>query len=775
MTRSTILILVLCMTYPASGADMGIASPSADDAAEGIAFFEKRIRPLLIKHCFKCHSSEGKVKGGLNLETRESARAGGESGAAIMPGSLENSLLIEVVRYKNADLHMPPKGKLSDQAIADLERWVRMGAPDPREGKAPRPNSVNRDIAKVAASLWSLKPLARVPVPAVKQKDWPRSDIDRFTLAEMEKAGLTPVEDAHVHWLIRRLYMTLIGLQPSAERMRIIVNAYQKQGPRIIEVLVDQMLASPRFGEKWGRHWLDLARYADTNVGSFHPKLTNAWLYRNHVIKRFNEDMPFDQFITEQIAGDLLPAKDDAQRADQIIATGFLGISVRDVSERDGYQIILDGVDDQLDTIGKSLLGLSIGCARCHDHKFDPISTADYYAMAGIHHSSATTYLDLDTSIFNGTKVTTVRAKTAKWMLPGRDELEAQVAREFSKKQLSAGNRIGDLKVHIAGSYRNLGHVVPRGFIKAINVPDVDVMPRDQSGRLQFAQWLTSKHNPLPPRVMANRVWYWLFGRGLVESVDDFGTAGTPPSHPALLDWLALRLRDHHGWRLKPLIREIVLSRTWQLGAWNDAEQYKADPGNRYHWRWRRQRLSAEQLHDSLLMMAGDLNLTQPGQTRPDYKNGNTFNASKLKIPKKTMQHRAVYLPVFRKDVPLDLDVLTLFNFPDSKFSTGRRFSNTVPSQALFLWNSPRLHDTSMKMGRQLLKKTSSDDVARAKYLTLWIYSIPGQAQGHRRLVEMKQAVQLLYEKQGKTDAELHAWKRVIHTMLISNGFLFVN
>ncbi|MEN3943712.1 DUF1553 domain-containing protein [Prosthecobacter sp. SYSU 5D2] len=352
-----------------------LALVAADSAvADGVAFFEGKVRPLLVKHCYECHSQEtGKQKGGLLLDRKEGWEKGGDAGPALVVGQPAKSLLMHSVRYEDEDLQMPPKSKLSPEEIRVLEQWISMGAPDPRVESLAEAQPTKTIDFEAARQTWAYRPLQKGSLPAVKDKAWPRNDLDTFVLAELETKGLKPAPDADMRSLKRRLSYDLTGLPPAEADLE----------PRDYEAYVDRLLQSPAFGEKWGRHWLDLARYADSNGGDRNYTFYQAWRYRNYVIDSFNRDRSYYDFIREQIAGDLMPSQNDAQRRERMIASTFLALGPKMLTERDKEKLHLDTVDEQLDTIGKSMLGLSIGCARCHDHKFDPISQNDYYALAG--------------------------------------------------------------------------------------------------------------------------------------------------------------------------------------------------------------------------------------------------------------------------------------------------------------------------------------------------------------------------------------------------------
>lgn len=404
------------------------AKPAVAVDSGGITFFENEVRPLLVKHCYECHSQEsGKAKGGLLLDRREGWATGGDAGPALVPGKVAESLLIASVRYDKPDLQMPPKSRLNAAEVAVLERWVAMGAPDPREAALAAATQKKQIDFAAARKTWAYREhqAAPVPVPAVKQADWPREEMDRFVLARLEESGRQPAADAPARALVRRLYYDLTGLPPSPADADVFVDSMNREGEAALTSLVDRLLASASFGETWGRHWLDLARYADSNGGDRNYTYYQAWRYRNYVIDAFNADKSFYTFVKEQLAGDLLPWSTDAQRREQLVASTFLTLGPKMLTERDKEKIRLDVADEQIDTVGRAFLGLTLGCARCHDHKFDPVSQQDYYALAGIFRS---------TQVVMGTRNGCVNV--ASWVErplpvpePQRGELEQQVTR----------------------------------------------------------------------------------------------------------------------------------------------------------------------------------------------------------------------------------------------------------------------------------------------------------------------------------------------------------
>jgi len=373
-------------------------APTADE----VKFFEAEVRPLLITHCYGCHSKTANLaKGGLRLDTRDATRRGGKSGPAVVPSDLDSSLLIRAVRYHDVDFQMPPDGKISDEEIRTLEKWVSMGAPDPRDEKpvaagksgAASPGTAHRwtkdDIAQGRDQHWAYRPVVDAKPPAVAEPEWSRTAIDAFVFAEMAERGLTPAAPADKRALLRRASLDLTGLPPTEAELA----AFEADAsPDAFAKCVDRMLASPAFGERWGRHWLDVARYAESSGKEANLFYPHAWRYRDYVIDAFNEDKPYDQFLVEQLAGDLLPAGSDADRAENLVATGYLAIGTKSHNARGKPQFQMDLADEQLDATTQGMLGLTVACARCHDHKFDPITQKDYYAVAGIFLSTDTRY-----------------------------------------------------------------------------------------------------------------------------------------------------------------------------------------------------------------------------------------------------------------------------------------------------------------------------------------------------------------------------------------------
>jgi len=746
----TLLPALALILPPAASAQQMLATAGVAPSAEQIEFFEKKIRPALVKHCYECHSTEGdKVKGGLLLDSRDGALLGGDSGPAVVPFKPEESLLLTAIHYEDGDLEMPPKYKLDDAVIADLEEWIAMGAPDPREKKIEGKSSghyTNTIDLEKGREHWAYQNAKKPSIPAVADPSWTRNAIDAFIAAGHAAKGVTPAPDTDPRSLLRRLSFDLTGLPPAPEEVERFVAAYHENADSAIGETVARLLASEQFGERWGRHWLDVARYAESSGKEVNATYPHAWRYRDYVIDSFNADKPFDRFLVEQIAGDLLPAENDARRAELLVATGFLAIGTKNLNEQNSRQFRFDLVDEQIDTMSQAFLATTAACARCHDHKFDPIPMSDYYALAGIFLSSETLYgtpngqqsrratdlIDLPASVktlpglslgelidleyqrdvLNET-AEDLQEQAAEARRNGDDDAQRFVARilgtrtqigiiesklldytaDGTPRRLAMGVRESgepfDSQILIRGEEENAtDERVPRGFLQVVKTGDERPIPVDQSGRLQLAEWMASPENPLTARVLANRVWLWLFGEGLVSSVDNFGTTGERPSHPELLDFLAIRLVEL-DWSVKDLVREITASRTYRMAATFDAADYEKDPENRSLWRARPRRLDAESLRDATLAVSGQIDLARPEGSIVAAAGAGFVGRN---IPETTFEtessHRSVYLPIVRGAVP---ESLALFDFSDPSLTSGKREITTVPSQALYLMNSPFL------------------------------------------------------------------------------------
>ncbi|MDZ4405081.1 DUF1553 domain-containing protein [Prosthecobacter sp.] len=882
---------------------------TAAASAADMTHFEQRIRPLLVANCIDCHGPD-KQKGGLRLDSRTGWQTGGDSGPALVPGKLTDSKLWHAVSYTDRDLKMPPKRKLKDSEIADLKLWIESGAPDPRDGTAEK-NASHRQ-PRADASFWSFQPPIAHPPPLVQNKTWPANDIDRFILAKLEANKLSPAPDADPRTLIRRLTFDLTGLPPNPSDQ-----SYEK--------LVDSLIATDAFAERFASHWLDITRFAESSGGGRSLPFKDAWRFRDYVIQSIRDNMPIDRMITEHLAGDLLPAADAAARRRQVTATGFLALGPTNYEEQDKGMLRMDIVDEQLDTLGRAFLGLTIGCARCHDHKFDPISAQDYYALAGIlrstktlqnytdnvahwidtplpldgeaeiamqqHEKQATalkdqiaalkddlrdagsadlrkrktivvsdlpgivvddsaaqkvgmwknstsyapyigsgyvsdnndgkgektisftpklpktglyevrvafnggpdraesatvTILHADGEELKGIKMATGSLKGLQFaslgtyrfeangqgfvlisnaasqgyvtvdavqfipsevMLDGSgvkiapaDPKKVKTQNEKLRAQLSGLKKLQtqlaalekqlkalqkdmperpeamsvaddtapeDAKIHIRGSTRNLGATVPRSFIQAAMRPTTPAVPADASGRLQLAQWITSRDHPLTARVMVNRVWHWLFGAGIVRTTDNFGSTGELPSHPELLDHLAIQFIED-GWNLKRLVKEMVMSRTYRMAS--NAPSISQDPDNRWLAHMNRKRLDAECLRDAMLVAAGTLDRSFGGPGVSDVK---AIDANDQKIQNIEYGYqfldtrRSLYTAAFRN---VRHPLFEVFDFADINQPIAQRTTSTVATQALFLMNSPKVIEQARAAADVVLKSSDKTE-----------------------------------------------------------------
>jgi cytochrome c553 len=698
----SVVLIGLIASVPTPAAERALLA----DRAAAVDFFEQKVRPLLVDNCYTCHSANTNSQGGLRVDDRNGLLEGGKSGPAVVPGRPDQSLLIRRVTHGNPKLRMPQDGQLSADMIADLRKWIQDGAAWPAIKLPASFGKPNPEYEKLKREHWAWQPLRMPPPPSIRQRAWARADIDRFILAKLEAAGLQPAEDAARTALIRRVTFDLIGLPPTPEQIDAFL---RDDSPTAVHRVVDRLLASSAFGERWGRHWLDVARYGESTGPSRNIPYPQAWRYRDYVLDAFNADLPYDRFLCEQIAGDLLPATSPEERDRQVIATGFLALGVKDVNQRFKVRFVMDNIAEQIDTVTRSVLALAVSCARCHDHKFDPIPTTDYYALAGIFHSTD--------------NCAGVRNKMGGGGLDYYDTtmlLEMSSGKGTSKSPVRAilgvreAKRASDIPLRIRGEAEKLGPVVARGFLSAVPVADSPGINPRASGRLELAQWLTSNKNPLTPRVIANRVWQHLFGRGLVTSVDNFGVTGDKPSHPELLDHLAVRfMRD--GWSVKKLIRGIVLSHAYQLSADALAKNMAIDPANRLVWRHSPRRLDAEEIRDAMLLAAGTLDPARPvASPARDLKVvellDNGPDARRLQEQAQASTLRSVYLPLLRGLAPHSLAV---FDFAEQGLVTGSRDSTTVSPQALYLLNDPFVRRHSLALAERLLQGPDMNDAAR--------------------------------------------------------------
>ena len=689
-------------------------------------FFEKEVRPLLIQHCHECHSSEAKeVGGGLNLDNIKDILKGGESGPAVDLKSPEESLLIQAIRYTGDFYQMPPDAKLSDKTIAIFEKWVFNGAAWPATSQSADADTNAFEITIEDRNFWAFQPIRRPAIPSLPKDYVALNEIDHFIANKAANANLRQAPPANRDSLIRRLSFGLTGLPPNEQHL------IEYRGLTVSDV-INKLLASQRYGERWAQHWFDGVRYmSDLGYYNFSDK---GWYYRDWVINSLNLDMGYDDFILHQIAGDLLPSPDAPKPYIKgMIATGVLAMGNFDDQDSDKERLYAEIIDDQIDMVGRQFLGLTLSCARCHDHKFDPISQRDYYALGGIF---------LSTKVVDDTNRIAARrlkqkADPALFAKAIEQETAAITAQEELVRELSANQAdsvewrkaqdhlnslrlsrtpqtdfiaaidgayqnsrhkaIGDMHLYRRGNPFNPGEKIKRGIPEILKPKDAVEFPiaAAQSGRLELARWIASPDNPLTARVMVNRIWHYHFGEGIVSSPSNFGFRGSRPSHPDLLDFLASELIDHQ-WSLKHIHRLILNSYTYQQSSQVASTDYQTATENKYLTRFESRRLSAEEIYDSLLLIAGHL---KPGVGRVD-------------------SNRAIYRRIGNAHQWLEG---SLFDAPAVGTITPQRNESTVAPQALYMLNSAFVIDAAKRLAIRAAegKRTKSEQIEFA-YRTLF-------------------------------------------------------
>ncbi len=928
----------------------GISLGQAQTSAQ-LEIFEKNARPLFIEKCQACHSAKLK-SGGLDLSSPDGLRqaaAGGFFGTAAEP---DKSLLIQALLYEGR-VKMPPQGKLAAEKIAGIREWIGAGAPLPgltkssatKSSAAPaesstgvRPVAIRGVITDADRNFWAFRPIAHPAPPAVTRKDWAVNPVDRFILSNLEKHGLSPATPAGKTTLLRRATFDLTGLPPTQNEIRDFL---ADPAPNAFEKVVDRLLASPRYGERWGREWLDVMRYADSTGSDEDHRYPHAWRYRDYVVQAFNDDMPYNQFVREQLAGDVLAADEKSGVGYRgVVATGFLALGKKALAQKDLPLKRYDVVDDQIDVTAKAFLGLTVTCARCHDHKFDPISTKDYYSMAAIFASTlsyekgetgdpiqtplapAVEYeafrkqwrdvLDLDKKIAKiidfdreaqkdrdrqeklipaymlaahrvyaqgaaaadvaaaekldakhlaawveylklktrpelakwhaatdtdrkhvaelyqeefhrsayqyeqdlswwkqahqsfpsagkiaGPRPTVSQDKNpffhATWIANGpmhrsqEDQIATLTPEKVTELRVLMGQRAeserntpshevpmacavkeGETmpqKVFVRGDYHNLGDPVARTVpaILSLNAPAPVVATK--SGRLELANWIVDPLNPLPARVMANRIWQGHFGDGLVRTPDNFGKLGDRPADPELLDFLATHFVES-GWSLKKMHRLIMLSNTYQMSAEYDAAKKTKDPEDRLLSRYPRRRLSIEEVRDAFLAIGGDLDLTMGGTLDPGVGTDGETSASRISMNPESTTRRSIYLPLRRSNLPT---LYMLFDFGDATSPDGKRTPTTVATQALFVMNSPLVDREAKSLSSRILAGQNKDSlrIEQAYLAVLDRRPEPGEVDSGLTYI------QSLRQKWNEI-GEQKAWQSFCHALMASNEFIYV-
>ncbi len=759
------------------------------------AFFETKIRPVLAGTCFKCHGDDTEVggMGGLRVDSRDALLKGGDRGAAIVPNHADRSILVKALRHEaGSKLKMPPGKKLPPAVIDDFVTWINAGAVWPK--------AAGRFDAFVSRKHWAFQPVKAVsPPPDLDGRSY--NPIDRFVAQRRCAAGLRPVGPADRRTLLRRVTFDLLGLPPTpSELAAFLADARPDAFARVVE----RLLASPHYGERWGRYWMDLVRYADTAGDNADYPVPEARLYRDYIIDSFNADKPYDEFVREQLAGDVLAkqgppgASPSAPWRRRISA--WPGADLTAPYEQ--WHLTLE---DAIDTTGRAFLGLTLRCARCHDHKFDPVTREDYYALYGIFASTRFPYAGSEE--FSSMKrpresfVPLLPGAETAWGPEARkkrlDELEAIVARAGRDRlpppreyrdELQVLRRTNlpadlpgayavaegtptDVPIQLAGDPGRPGPIAPRGPPRFLAGKQPFAVHQG-SGRLELARWLTASENPLFARVMVNRLWQHHFGRGLVATPSNFGLRGEPPTHPELLDWLAAEFVKS-GWSIKAMHRLIVFSGTYQLASTNDPDAAARDPANVWYWRFDRRRLDAEAVRDALLAAAGHLDTARPGPhpfppiTAWGWTQHNPF---KDVYPS---NHRTVYLMTQRLQRH---PFLALYDGPDTNTTTDHRESSTVPLQALFLMNNAFVHEQARGLAQRMLAATT-DDGARIALGYELAWSRPATPQ------EIEAARQFLhrYEEElarlgaGAGEQQAEAWGSLARVLLCANEFIYVD
>lgn len=766
---------------PADSAPADSAPADSIEIGHRLEFFELKIRPVLVEHCDACHSAEAKiVRGGLQLDSRNAGRNGGDSGPAIVPGKPEDSLLIQALKHDS--LEMPPGKKLSDQIIADFDVWIRDGAVDPREeARLGKLQPVDWENAK---HHWAFQPISNPSPPQVAGSTWTQSPIDAFVLHRLQENGMQPANAADKRTLIRRATYDLTGLPPTIEEVDQFLG---DDGVDSFARVVDRLLESPRYGERWGRHWLDLVRYATTNGADENHTLPHAWRYRDWVIRMINDDLPLDQFIVQQLAGDLLPVSENEQQTgDLLTATGMLVIGPKMLAEQDKDKMIIDIVDEQIDTISRTMLGLTIVCARCHDHKFDPIAARDYYSLAGIFMSTQTmadrafvsnwmerplpSHAITVKRAVHQPKIDAAIAELAELKSPVDDEAIKdkkasikQLEKELPAFEMAMAAQEGEpqnLPIHIRGNHlKPSDEKIARGMPAILTiVAPAPQISESNSGRLEFANWLVSPQNPLTARVMMNRVWMWHFGKPLMRTPSNWGLQAEPPTHPELLDWLAQELM-RSGWSLKAMHRRIMLSNTYQMSCTTRATISEDDPENRLLSRQNRRRLEAEPVRDAILFVGGELD-PMMGQI------ASTVEAKR----------RAIYLPIDRAAL---YEMFSTFDYVETANHIEQRPVTTVPNQALFLLNSNLVHEQARRLIEQLPNLDHqvpvSDLGSVISDLFERLYSREARSDEISRAITFLEQSQLaLSSVADDRERRVQAWAAFCRTLIAGNEFVYV-
>ena len=672
-------------------------------------FFETQVRPVLVANCFECHGPK-KQESELRLDSRAAMLAGNSDGPVVVPGDVEKSRLVKAIR-RTGDIKMPPEKKLPPAAVETLTAWIRAGAPWPEE-KGSAAATAADSIAEAAKLHWAFQPVHEPALPAVQNGAWMKNPVDAFVLARLEAAHIPPAPPADRRTLIRRATFDLIGLPPTPAEVEDFL---QDKSPDAFARVVDRLLASPRYGERWGRYWLDVARYADTKGYVFEEdrKYPYAYVYRDWVIQALNDDMPYDKFLVDQIAADRLPNRDDGSLA----ALGFLTLGRRFLNHRP------DIIDDRLDVISRGMMGLTVTCDRCHNHKFDPIPQEDYYSLYGV----------LDSSV----------------------DKQEPLAPQSPEQAMAIEDSPTPANPHVflRGNANNPGPAVPRQFLAVLSAASRKPFQHG-SGRLEMAERIASPDNPLTARVLVNRVWLHHFGEGLVRTPSDFGMRSDPPTHPLLLDYLASRFVKE-GWSLKKLHRLIMLSSTYQQSANGAAAGEKSDVENRLISRMNRRRLDFEATRDSLLAAGGDID-PKIGGPSIDI------------LAQPFSRRRSLYGYIDRQNLP---GLFRTFDLATPDTTSPQRHTTTVPQQALYLMNSPFVVEQAQRLAKRPEIANIADPAERVQRLYSLLFGRPATTEEvalGRQFVESK-------EPPGEGPNKLSPWEHYVQALLMTNEFVYID
>ena len=756
----------------------GLSLASESEQGSKIEFFERRVRPLLAERCFKCHSAETEVpQSKLGLDSRAGLLQGGSRGPAIVPGKPEESLLVAAVRWQS--LKMPPGGRLEEREIADLVKWVEMGAPWPetRQASDSQAKGEGYDWPALRRGHWAWRPIRKPVPPNLPATIRILNPIDRFVHSRLAAAGLQPAPPAKLYVLIRRVYLDLVGFPPLPQQLDKFVEAAQRNRRAAIEKVVGELLDSPHYGERWGRHWLDIARYSD-GFGGFldnrNQELSQAWRYRDWVVEALNRDVPYNRFIKLQISGDLIGEGRD------IFATGFFALGPKyhsDGGDPDSVsQAMGETLDDRIDTLTRGLMAITVSCARCHDHKFDPIPQQDYYSLAGVFNNTEASELPLApedvVKVYQDhqQKITDIEQKRTDFRKLAKDEgreltdqeeeqhkqweeqvkeLKEESPPKYDFAHVLAETGSEDMPVAIRGDLRKPGEVAPRRFLKIVAGADPPPFAKG-SGRLELAEAVTSPRNPLTARVIVNRVWMHHFGKALVRSPSNFGTLGLKPTHPELLDWLAVTFIES-GWSLKSLHRLIMASATYQMSTRFQSLAFSVDGDNELLWRMNPRRMDVESWRDSLLMVTAELDSERGGPPVEE------ITKSK---------RRTLYAKVSRVGSEFESDeFLRLFDFPSMRATVSKRPSSIVPQQFLFLMNSPFMVERAKALSERLHREAENDQERIGRAYRLLFSRSPSEE-------ELQMGI--LFLSGSSSSAKLLPWQQYGQVLMSSNEFMYV-